>query len=237
MSQATDSLRALNMLKRRARILHEVRGLLTRGGYEAVNLRELARLAEVTVPTIYNLIGNKEEVLVAVFSDVLTEVESRMHLGDNIEPLAMAEAVVIESTGLFAEDENFYRSAFLAVEYLDQSGPHDDKIAQVYAWGERLTTAGFIACKEAHLLRGRIAPRKLGELILRSYRTSCRAWAFEQLTLTEFRVTALADVYITLAADAVETFHALLVRKLAALSAPQAPLRANSSRRTKENSR
>lgn len=237
MSVSTDNLRARNMHKRRSRILSEARGLLTRGGFDAVNLRELARLAEVTVPTIYNLVGNKEGVLVAVFADVLAEVEARMHIGADSEPLAMAEAVVVESTGLFAENEDFYRSAFLAVEYLDQRGPHDDTIAQVYAWGERLTTAGCIACRDARLLRGRIAPGVLGELILRSFRTSCRAWAFRQLTLAQFRATALADVYITLAADAVETFHALLVRKLAALSAPQARARTNRTRRTQENTR
>ena len=60
------SVRAHNMQKRRARILAEARGLLARGGFEAMNLRDLARLAAVTVPTIYNLIGNKEEVIVAL---------------------------------------------------------------------------------------------------------------------------------------------------------------------------
>jgi AcrR family transcriptional regulator len=209
-----DTLRTLNMQKRRTRILAAARQLLTNGGYDATNLRELARLADVTVPTIYNLIGNKEEVLVALALEVLTEIEARIMIGHG-EPLALAEAVVLESTGLFAEDEDFYRSAFLAVEYLDQSGPHQAKVAQIYAWGERLTTAGFLACNEARLLNGRIAPGLLGELILRSYRSSCRAWMFGQISLDEFRITALRDVYITLAADAVDTFRAILVKKIA----------------------
>lgn len=222
MNDRAGTLRERNMRKRRARILDEARGLLARGGPEAVNLRELARLAELTVPTIYNLIGNKEAVLLAVFAEVLAEVEARMRVGDRAEPLAMAEAVVVESTGLFAGNEDFYRSAFLAVEYLNQTASADEQVAHIYAWGERLTTAGVIACRKAGLLRGRIAPAQLGELILRSFRTSCRAWACGQLTLAAFRHAALTDVYITLAADAVETFHAQLVRKLALLDAAPA---------------
>jgi AcrR family transcriptional regulator len=236
MNKRIEPLRALNMQKRRARILAEMRGLLTRGGIEAINLRDLARLAEVTVPTIYNLIGNKEEVMIALFSDVLTEIEARVTSGSSADPLAMAEAVVLESISLFNEDENFYRSAFLAVEYLDQSGQHHDKVAQVYAWGERLTTAGFIACRKARLLRGRIEPARLGELILRSYRTSCRAWAFGQLSLNEFRKRALGDVYITLAADAVDTFHALLQKKITTLAAVN-PVIQPQRARTKEHAR
>lgn len=235
MNKQADTVRALNMQKRRARILAEARHLLTRAGYEAINLRDLARLAEVTVPTIYNLIGNKEEVLIALFSEVLTEIESRITSGHTAVPLAMAEAVVLESIRLFEEDENFYRSAFLAVEYLDQSGSNHGKVAQVYAWGERLTTAGFIACRKARLLRGRIQPARLGELILRSYRTSCRAWAFGQLSLDEFRTCALQDVYITLAADAVDTFQALLQKKIATLAVVKTAIHTERGRRTKEH--
>ncbi len=213
------SLRSQNMQKRRARILAEARGLLARGGFDAMSLRELARLAGVTVPTIYNLVGNKEEVLLALFSEVLDEIESRIETGRKAEPLALATAVVTESTGLFAEDQDFYRTAFLAVEYLNQSGAHDSRVAQLYAWGERLITAGFLACRDARLLRGRIAPAQLGELILRSYRSSCRAWATGQIELAEFRRLALTDVHITLAADAVESFQALLQKKIAELAA------------------
>jgi len=66
MGKSEPSLREHNMAKRRQRILHEARQLLTRGGYESLNLRALAQAAEVTVPTIYNLLGNKEALVVAL---------------------------------------------------------------------------------------------------------------------------------------------------------------------------
>ncbi|MBK6659762.1 MAG: TetR/AcrR family transcriptional regulator [Proteobacteria bacterium] len=228
------NLREQNMRKRRDRLLTEARTLLTLDGFEALNLRELARLAEVTVPTIYNLIGNKEEVLVALFAEVLTEIEARIRDRDIGEPLARAGAVAEISTALFAEDENYYRSAFLAVEYLNQSGAHHDKVTQIYAWGERMTTDGVLACQDARLLRGRIPPALLGELILRSFRTTCREWAFAQISLEEFRRIALVDIYITLAADAVPAFQSVLVDSIAAQRATSPTPRKQRPRRSKE---
>lgn len=216
------SLREFNMAKRRSRILHEARRLITGGGFDTFNLRALASAAEVTVPTIYNLVGNKEAIVTALFLDVVAEIDKRVGLHRNDEPLEMAVAAVTESTGMFEEDEDYYRAAFIAVEHLDQSGPHHHTVSQIYAWGECLFIDGLNACAEIGLVRGRIPPAVLGQQILRSYRTSCRAWAFGQMSIQEFRAAALTDVYICLAADAVETFHATLIKKISALNETQA---------------
>lgn len=237
MTEPTTPLRVANMRKRRERILAEARGLITRRGFESLNLRELARLAEVTVPTIYNLLGNKEEVLVALFEGVLGEIDARMQGAEADDALAQATVVVTASTGLFAEDEDYYRSAFLAVEYLNQSGEHHDKVAQIYAWGERMASAGFVACRDAGLLAGRIAPERLGEAVLRGYRTSCRAWAFGLIDLARFRRDALVDIYIALAADASSDFHAELVKHIAAHAAADPGPATNAPADSKEHAR
>ena len=234
MTQPITNVRVSNMRKRRDRILAQARSLLTRDGFEALNLRDLARLAEVTVPTIYNLLGNKEEVLVALFGEVLTEIETRVRTAASDDALGRASAVVIESTGLFAEDPHYYRSAFLAVEYLNQSGAHHDKVTQLYAWGERLITDGVLACHAARLLAGRIASPLLSELVLRAFRISCREWAFGQISIDQFRRTALTDVYITLAADGVTSFRTVLMEKIAALAASPSTSRKPHPRRSKE---
>ena len=205
------------MQHRRERILRMAHELLAKGGFEALSLRELARQAAVTVPTIYNLIGNKEELLVALFAQAVGEIESRMRAAQAVDPLGLAEAVVTESTGLFAEDDGFYRAALLAVEALDQAGSHPDKVARLFAGGEALIRAGIDACRAAGLLRGRLSATVLVEHFLRSFRTLCRSWAFGQLPMAAFRQAALTDLYVTLAADAVETFQARLARRITGL--------------------
>lgn len=206
------------MAKRRDRLLTQARKLITQGGIEGLNLRTLAREAGVTVPTIYNLIGNKEAVVVALWREALAAIAERIETHSTAHPLEKAESVVNESIGVFGEDEDYYRAAFLAVEYLDQQTEHADAVAQLYAWAAQLTAEAHKACHEAGLLRARIPGQLSGEQILRAYRTSCRAWAMGQISIEEFRKAALTDVYMSLAADAVETFNTTLITKVAALN-------------------
>ena len=202
------------MQKRRERILAEARNLLARDGFDALNLRDLANKADVTVPTIYNLIGNKEEVLLALADEVLAEIEARFPNKDAADPLDAAAAVVTGCAQIFSENTDYYRAAFLALENLDQSGQHHDEVERVYVWAETLMHRGIDTCTSAGLLRGRISREQMSKLMTRSFRMNCRAWAFGYRTITEFREQALADLYLILAADAVETFHARLLRNL-----------------------
>lgn len=234
MSAAKDTLRARNMHKRRERLLAEARHLLANGGFEALNLRDLARLADVTVPTIYNLIGRKEDVLLAVADGVLQEIESRTAPGPEAEPLVLASAVVVESTRLFEEDPEFYRGAFLAVEWLDQGGQHHADVVRIFAWVGRLVSEGFEACRAAKLLQGRVPSALMAEQFMRSFRMSCRGWAFGHYGLDEFRRIALSDLFITLSADAVETFRLQLSRRIAELMPAAGKTRAARSNQTRQ---
>lgn len=222
MTNLPETLRTANMQKRRARVLAAAHQLLAEQGFAGLNVRDVAHHAGVTVPTIYNLIGNKEQLLVALIANVLHEIESRAHTTIDRTPLALAAAMVTETTGLFAEDEAYYRSAFLAVEALDNSDvPHPDA-ERIYSWAERLIIEGIEACGDAGLIRRQIPTAAMGELIMRSFRINCRAWALHHISIDDFRRRAMSDLYVTLAADAVDTFHRLLLNKVAELAADDA---------------
>ena len=57
------NLRLQQKTERRNRILDAAREIIASTGFETLTMRELARAARVTVPTIYNLIGSKDELL------------------------------------------------------------------------------------------------------------------------------------------------------------------------------
>ncbi|MGR8948672.1 MAG: TetR/AcrR family transcriptional regulator, partial [Gammaproteobacteria bacterium] len=214
MAETKTTVRERNMQKRRARILAEARGLLSSGGFEALNLRDLASKANVTVPTIYNLVGKKEDVLLTLAADVVGEIEARIPSVDGKEPLKIAASMVVESSRLFAEDEDYYRSAFLAVEGMDQNGQLHYEVERIYAWAAELMRLGIDACRKAKLIRGRVPAAQMSALMVKNFRMNCRQWAFGHCTIEAFRKQALSDVYLILAADAIETFHARLMREL-----------------------
>lgn len=55
--------------ERRARILARVRDLVADRGYDAVTMKDLAEACRVSVPTLYNLFGGKDELLYAAIED------------------------------------------------------------------------------------------------------------------------------------------------------------------------
>lgn len=231
MEKSAATRRDQNMQLRRARLIAEARGLLARGGFEALNLRDLARMADVTVPTIYNLIGNKDEVLLALGADVLKEVEKRISTVNSSDPLVLASAPVEESTRLFAENEDLYRAAFLAIEWLDQRPRHHAEAAQILVWAGDVFANGFQACRKAGLLKGRVSLQMLGQMMMRCFRTSCREWALGLSNLEEFRCIALSDLYMTLAVDADDAFHRQLVQRIGRLEEITMPSKKNTKRR------
>ncbi|MFC1579066.1 TetR/AcrR family transcriptional regulator [Pseudomonadota bacterium] len=119
--------RTSNMEKRRERILEQARKMLAEGGFDALNLRDLAVRSKITVPTIYNLVGNKAEVLKALVMGGFATFEARL---DSRLPCPTEElpALMMQT---FAEvvggDEDAFRATALASERLEnESDVHGD---------------------------------------------------------------------------------------------------------------
>lgn len=66
------------MAERRARILDAAAVLLTQGGIHALTMRALSESAGVSVPTIYNLIGGRDDVFVALMGRIGVVVEAEL---------------------------------------------------------------------------------------------------------------------------------------------------------------
>lgn len=63
---ASATLRERNKAERRTRIVDGAVELLSEGGLDALTMRALSERASVSVPTIYNLIGDRDHILLAV---------------------------------------------------------------------------------------------------------------------------------------------------------------------------
>ncbi len=64
--------------ERRTRILAAARRLIARRGVERLTLRELAAASQVSVPTVYNLIGGKHALLEALMQQTFVRVSEKL---------------------------------------------------------------------------------------------------------------------------------------------------------------
>jgi AcrR family transcriptional regulator len=70
----TMSLVERHKAERRRRILAAARRLIAQRGYEGLTMRELARASHVSVPTLYNLFGGKQALLLGELEETFVAV-------------------------------------------------------------------------------------------------------------------------------------------------------------------
>ncbi len=64
-----QDLRTSNKLRRRQQILQAARDLITADGIGALSMRALAHRARVSVPTVYALVGGRDDVIAALLAE------------------------------------------------------------------------------------------------------------------------------------------------------------------------
>lgn len=101
---------AKQMAERRERILAAAREIIGQQGYEALTMRDLARASRVTVPTIYNLIGSKEQVLFAAIEEQTLRFEAGLLGGADLPPAERVRAIVVACADEYLRMPRYYRT-------------------------------------------------------------------------------------------------------------------------------
>ncbi|GAB5501708.1 MAG: hypothetical protein Pyrs2KO_03630 [Pyruvatibacter sp.] len=204
--------RARNMAKRRGLILSHARATIAEKGFDALKLRDLARQAGVTVPTIYNLIGGKPEILALIIEELverLQEVQRRVQT-DDVE-LAF-EAQIDKLAELFQSDENYYRAAFIAG---DRSGLFEQSSQSgIFSRALQLPIDVCRDAVAAGLLFGNVSSEQMGRQIYGCYRLARQDWMNGYFDLEGFRRQSLTGVFLCLAADAKPAFRQRLMQRI-----------------------
>ncbi len=220
------STRAINMEKRRQRILAVARTTIARDGVDGLTVRRLASEAGITVPTIYNLIGNKDDLLRRLLDELVSRAEDALAAVEGDEPIDATARVVGTLATLFAEDEDFCRAALRAGQGLERSGT---TVSGIRIWERSAGVARQICldAAEAGLLRGDCAPERIGERAYDSYRIAAIDWLDGVIGVGEFERNALIGFYLCLAADAVPRFRRALMTRIAEVEAQGPGLKAS----------
>src|SRR6187200_1628947 len=74
--------------ERRKRILAAARELIAERGYDGLTMRELAAASRVSVPTLYNLFGGKQAILLGELEETFAAVvagSERVATGSTVE--------------------------------------------------------------------------------------------------------------------------------------------------------
>ena len=88
------------MHERRQRILARARKLLADSDADAFSVRNLAAAANVSATTIYNLIGDKNTLMLEICIEMVADIERQVEQVDDEHTLEKLEAGVLVTTEL-----------------------------------------------------------------------------------------------------------------------------------------
>ena len=150
------------MRRRRERIVDAARTLIFEDGLAAVSMRRVAERADVSVMTLYNLFGSKDDILEAVISHAIDAIDERLaaEAPVDVDPVARCVAVITVSIELLTGEPEIFRPMFLVgYEQVATAGERSRRAGQRAA---RMQQAGLEVAVEQGLIRNGIdvvAPR------------------------------------------------------------------------------
>ena len=112
---SSSGLRERNVQERRQQILQAARVLLSRGGIAALSMRKIAEEASLSVNTLYNLWGTREEILRALTFDARDRMEASLPIETAPEdPIAYCRTLVQATVQELCRQHEFFRPMILA---------------------------------------------------------------------------------------------------------------------------
>ena len=115
-------LRERNKAKRRDAILDAAADLLRKGDLAEVTTERVANLAEVSLATVYNLIGTREQLFMALIERVINSVIAALaEIGTEpgTDPIARACLINDHTVEAFVADSAVYRQVVRVVGAVD----------------------------------------------------------------------------------------------------------------------
>jgi AcrR family transcriptional regulator len=205
--------RLRNMDARRRRILDAASCMLAGAGLPGLTVRALAIKAGVTVPTIYNLIGAKDQVVAALIESALDGMDAALASVPGLRGIARAEAAVHASADLYFASPERYSAVFRALQEL-QADPGESSLGPLFRRaGDVFCTAVSEAQTDGDL-HGRLKPVPLGHHILHAQVETFRLWGIGALPVDAVRARACYALYISLLADATKPTRRVLLDRM-----------------------
>jgi len=209
-----SGLRERNKEKRRQAILAASLDLLRSNEIGSVTIEQIAARAEVSPPTVYNLVGTRDQLLVALIDRVieqLLEDFSRATDDADRDPIEIAKEAVDRASEGFVADSHAYRQVVRSLGDLAVSGSHMAiDVSQFHVRTMR-------RAQERGIIRPDLDPIALGRQIYLAYVAALVLWAGEGLSDRGFGLAALHGLLTVVSAASTDEFRDGFVTELAEL--------------------
>ncbi|WP_062268262.1 TetR/AcrR family transcriptional regulator [Endozoicomonas arenosclerae] len=185
------SLREKGKARRKQQILDAVVTLLQAEGFNALSTSRIAEEAEVSVATLYNLMGSIDSILDVMVEQLFGEFESAYtHITRDLAPLAIIEGVSEAAYSFLKQDEPKYKAVLKAVFQINVSR---DLTAPVFHTAQNNRTLFISAIRQlqdSNAMMPGLNTQLLAEQMLITQVMLLENWSAGVISLERFRLTS-----------------------------------------------
>ena len=199
-----SGIREKGKARRKQQIIQAAKRLLAAGGIEALSTRKLAEAAELSVHTLYALVGSKDKILEAVMQDNHNRVLSDIIAINAQHPIEQIFAFVDSTYRIIAEDQDAQKPLMRVLMTLfDQGSLGSDPwwmMAQEKGW----MLSAVAEAIDQELLKPDFPGPVIADMLMKIYLTNLRDYLFDRADLEAYRGRATFELWFCLSNIAAE---------------------------------
>lgn len=199
--------------RRKEQIIQAAKRLLAAGGIEALSTRKLAEEAELSVHTLYALVGSKDQILDAVMEDNHNRVLADILEINEQHPIEKMFAIVESTYQIINEDRAAQQPLMRVLMTLFYEGSLNPNpwwlLAQEKGWMESAVSEAI----KQKLLRADFAAAAIADMLMKIYLANLREYLFDKVSLDRYRDATNFEFWFCLANIATDEFRKKYLKK------------------------
>jgi AcrR family transcriptional regulator len=212
-SKSMTGIREKGKARRKEQIIQAAKRLLATGGIEALSTRKLAEEAELSVHTLYALVGSKDQILDAVMADNHNRVLAAILEINEQHPIEKIFAIVDSTYQIISEDSAAQKPLMRVLMTLFYEGSLNPDprglLAQAKGWMESAVAEGI----KQKLLRKDFTAPLVADMLMKIYMANLRDYLFDKVSLESYRDTTAFEFWFCLSNIASDDFRAKYLKK------------------------
>jgi AcrR family transcriptional regulator len=206
-SEQAAGIREKGKARRKQQIIQAAKHLLAGGGIEALSTRKLAEAAELSVHTLYALVGSKNAILEAVMADNHNRVLADILEVDEQNPIDKIFAIVDSTYRIILEDSATQKPLMRVLMTLFYEGGLNPNpwwmLAQEKGWMDSAVTEAM----RLKLLRADYPAPAVADMLMKLYLANLREYLYDKVSLETFRTATNFEFWFCLSNLATDRFR------------------------------
>jgi AcrR family transcriptional regulator len=201
-----------NKAERRERIQSAARKLVAERGYEGLTMRDLAQAARVSVPTLYNLFGSKDAILIAELQTIAGAIARAMPPpGTDGSLFARGMAGFDAGMTLIEQEPAFFRATIQMFLTSKDTEPMRMRTEEAFI---AIMRGNLVAAKRAGQLEDWADPELVARHMHAQHTSAFLAWGLGAIDFATFRDASLSGICHLLAGVARGGFRDEVIARL-----------------------